>query len=536
MSLDTLFTEAADAGGPPTFDEDDIARRVQVRHRRRRRVATVGAALVVLAGAGAGLALAAAGGSDDVQTTEPPPIDQGIPTVPVTADALVGTWVPVPADEPGTPPRRLHIDADGTFTSDSCNTSFGYWGVGSGLAYLHLEVSTLQLCGSTDRLTHASGVPTLYADGLLRFGDGDGFRRAGVEDVPDPDARRAPATTVVPLAEDELVGSWTELDGQARVTFADDGIADFSDCGSVATSWEVPPPREVNGMTLAEDLRWGHRRAVVESMCGATVTGWLGPTVLTDDGVLIMSAQHRTIFFHRAGEASTELADAELTGGLWVLAAERARDAGSAAWVELDDDGTYRASAPCGVTQGTWAAAGADGATLTVTQPSTEGCAVPDPTSAMTMASVRLAGDDLVATYEPVPCVDGCDTVAPEQVFRRFDDLPVATLDDLLGEWSTSLVVDVSEVSAPVDFVGASAVVLGTCELPYGFDSGELAIGTSDSRGCVRSGLAVLTGPPMAARLDGGVLYLRNTIDGAVQVLVRGLQTFHDTPADVNGG
>lgn len=532
MSLDTLLRDAAESGGPPAFDESDVASRVRARHRRRRGALAVGAVVVVVACGAAGLAVAARGG-DQGSVDERVPVDEGIPVVPITTDALVGAWVPILPDGVEVRPNaRLRIAADGTYGADLCNLVTGYWGAGEGLAALSVDFSTLAFCGAVP--DGESGIPTLYADGLLRWGDLD-FRRADAEVVPDPAARRAPSIPFALPTEDDLVGEWTERGGDARVAFAEDGSVTFADCGEVTTTWMVPPSREVDGATLVEDVQWGDERALLDAFCGDHTTGdRIGFPLLTEDGVLVLPAPGRVIFLRRAAAGPVDDAAPAFVGRRWVLDADRARETGGAARIELQDDGTFAASAACGVDRGTWVADG-DGAALTVTEPaglSPQGCS-PDPTGAMTIETVEPVDGGLLARYEPVPTFGEDGPIVPEQLFRDLDTLPVPTADRLVGDWSSPLTN--AETRTLVRFAEDGSATIGTCAAALGWEVSDTGLRFEvPDDDCVQDHGFVDATTTLDARLDHDVLYLAWD-DERLSVLVQGEEAFHDTQVTVDG-
>ncbi|HYF46233.1 MAG TPA: hypothetical protein VD926_08495, partial [Acidimicrobiales bacterium] len=170
MSLDALFTEAAEAGGPPRFTEDDIALRVDARRARRRRIVAVGAALVVLGGGAFGLVAANRGGSESPADPIGPP-EGGISAIAPTPQVLAGDWSSVP---PGRGSFRFQVD--GRVEFGNCNRFYGRRFEIGGDLVLGSAGGTEMGCGGADgeldRLLQTAPL-TLYEDGLLRVGGHD---------------------------------------------------------------------------------------------------------------------------------------------------------------------------------------------------------------------------------------------------------------------------------------------------------------------------------------------------------------------------
>jgi hypothetical protein len=117
MSVDVLFAEAAESGGPPHFTEDEVEHRVDQRRRRRRGLMGAGALAVVLAGGALGLRLASQDPADEV-TAGPTDValtdTRWVATGPELALYSVVPWI--------------DFREDGTFTiAAACGRNVGAW-------------------------------------------------------------------------------------------------------------------------------------------------------------------------------------------------------------------------------------------------------------------------------------------------------------------------------------------------------------------------------------------------------------------------
>lgn len=112
---------------------------------------------------------------------------------------------------------------------------------------------------------------------------------------------------------------------------------------------------------------------------------------------------------------------------------------GLASWIEFADNGTFTMTVTCGLGHGTWTRTG-DEVAVSVTDPgdgNITNCAEPVPgvDSLGPIVGIQV-GEELVIEHEPVPSPGGGPPTVPQEVFRSLDSLPVATDEDLVGEWS----------------------------------------------------------------------------------------------------
>ncbi len=304
MSLDTLFTEAAEAGGPPRFTEDDIERRVGVRRRRRRGLLTGGAALVVVGLAAGGAFLAARGGSgvDDVSATTV----VEIPVVEPSRGALVGEWevlVPPEGASSVDEPASVTFGADGRFQFHICNSGDGAWTAVDGVLALGVEGREDRACGEQGAWsmladeTIDTGVPTLYDDGLLRIvGEEVTVDLVRVDDPTPADLAtpRATADRPLPMTDEDLAGTWyVSSSPSSTLTFEEDGELRVDDCGAGTASWStqdgILSVRDL--VTEDVDCDFGNRIRLD--------TAVLGRSTLTAQGLLVFQRSGGAVVLRR---------------------------------------------------------------------------------------------------------------------------------------------------------------------------------------------------------------------------------------------
>ena len=304
MSLDTLFTEAAEAGGPPRFTEDDIERRVGVRRRRRRGLLTGGAALVVVGLAAGGAILAARGGSgaDDVPATTV----AEIPAVDASRGALMGEWeVVVPPEGISSvyEPASVIFGADGRFQFHVCNSGDGAWTVVEGVLVLGVEGREDRACGEQGawsmRVDEAldTGVPTLYEDGLLRIVGQDvtfDLVRADDPTPADPGEPRVTADRPLPMTDEDLAGTWyVSSSPSSTLTFEEDGELRVDDCGAGTASWSTQDGTLSVRDLVTEDVDCGFGDRI------RLDTAVLGQSTLTAQGLLVFQRSGGAAVLHR---------------------------------------------------------------------------------------------------------------------------------------------------------------------------------------------------------------------------------------------
>jgi hypothetical protein len=230
------------------------------------------------------------------------------------------------------------------------------------------------------------------------------------------------------------------------------------------------------------------------------------------------------------------VSDNAFTGRRWVLNADAARDAGSAAWIQLEDDGTFSTTTPCGVATGTWAPSG-DGARLTVTEPDDGGlCGQPDAGSSVPLAEVQPVAGGLVVRSEPIPSAGGGDPLVNERLFVDLATLPVPTVEQLVGEWSSAYVTDTDQVRSLVGFADDGTALVSSCTpvVVWELTDDRLHVEVPEDDCLEDFGFH----PPeetLSVHLDDDVLYLAGDEAAPIGVLVRGEETFHDTQVTVDG-
>jgi hypothetical protein len=511
MSLDTLFTEAAEAGGPPRFTEHDIAHRVTVRRVRRRRIATAGAALVVVAGVALGLAAATRGGSDD-PPVQPVPGDE-IPAVPITEQALLGEWRVVVPDG-----SSLDVDTVLTFGTDGV-FSFRGCSVGNG-AYVVMDGELVRTGASTPRAgcagdgawatgldgSLAAGIATFYEDGLLRLSNPltppVDLVRADDSTPPDTETPRAEAATIVPVSDNnQVAGSWTVAGASgASLTLDADGTYQFSDCAEGNGTWRAEYGVTILSqptMTLEPPCLPSDRPELVAALGDGAVT-------LTSEDKLYALGPGQLNFLVLVREgASAPAAPAELTG-TWVRAADEVDSVPQASVIEFGD-GAYRMATTCGTVDGTYAAEGGQ-VTMTLTS-SDLGPACDVFYQDIEVDHAELADGRLtinLAVSGTVP--DGVDLI---REYVRFDQLAVPSAEDLVDTWGSPLLAEV--MPQPLGTFSAGGTLAFACgtPTPWSLNGDQLQIDVPD--GPCEIGYALDPGPhELDVRLDGDVLYLRD--------------------------
>lgn len=255
MSVDVLFTEAAEAGGPPRFTEDDVERRVGTRRRRRRALAGTAAVAVVLFAGGLAVSLANRETPDEVVAG---PAGE-VRIVPFDEAALVGEWVALDPTDQIDGEVTVAFRADGTYTQTGCNGASGQWLINRGHLTIGGGPTPSRACPGTGLQavdsTFASGVPTLYSDGLLHFATDSfalDFVRTDAAPPADPTAPRPPAPTPTPTDMATVAGLWvvadvepdgTPIDGSLQLDA--DGDTLFDGCGQDPGRWSVEAGRVV---------------------------------------------------------------------------------------------------------------------------------------------------------------------------------------------------------------------------------------------------------------------------------------------------
>jgi heat shock protein HslJ len=547
MSLDVLFTEAAESGGPPRFDDTDVRARVQRRRRTRRRVTSGVAVLVVLAGGALGLALAAHSGNGvdpDAAGPVTDPAPAGIQAVPITEEAIVGRWVPIvpPGVDGVGPDASLVIRAGGTYGSTVCNSSSGSWAVAGGRIAFGHGPSTRVMCGSPGSWLSVAdgphGLPTLYADGLLRFGEEVpvDFVRADAAFRPDPDAPRATPIELLDVTEDGLVGRWDGVEADSSLELHDDRTMTFTDCGTAETTWSYDVRELANGVRGGGGLVVDDRQALADAACGVASTGFLQP-ILTADDWLVLSNRMRPMFFQREG-AEVDPA-VSLTGTRWVEEVDGRIAPGYAAWFEFEGDGTVTLNGTCGPLTGRWSSLADRTVGLDIDRSSQAqvNCAPVDPSNSLPAAAAELVGATLIVRSEPIPVPGTAESTTTVRTFVPFDAVPTPTEEQLLGTWATALSLTATGPAPTVTFRSDGTMMIDGCgPATVVDDGGILTIDAGDSAVCLRdAGLGEILHQPLAARLPApDVLHLWNPETAHVIVLVQGGEAVRDTPASVN--
>jgi len=501
MSLDTLFTDAAEAGGPPRFTEDDIGRRVSTRRRRRRSALTVAAVAVVLAGGAAGLALARQGGDEETVAAHPAPEE-----VPITAEALIGRWVEAGSTEPDGPATWLEFAPDGQARAEGCGHGTGPWAASNGELRLRLSRSTRELCSPHDIAYR--GPATLFDDGTLRFEYAPGEPSIRPDDPRMVELRRVDAIGTTP-ERDQLVGTWS-AGPSVQIEFTGGFIGLVDGCTSGRWSLEGDAlsvdPVETDCLPAASP-------AVVEE-----VRAWLPflESARIDDDRLLLSSPDVSIWLTRVDPAAT----LDLAGTRWVTTREELGDRATADWIEFDAGGRFRMSVVCGTHRGTYTIAGST-ATLTVTDrnlgPACDPIAPP-----ADAASAIVEGDhlriDFVATAERNVPEDLTTT------YTNVDSLEVPTAEDLAGAWSVAtFLADSSFGTFQIVFDAEGTARVGPCRSPLGWTSTGEGIEVTPAPGddCLadfgfREGTSNL-----GLRLDGERLYVEPESQEYVTVFAR---------------
>ena len=179
--------------------------------------------------------------------------------VPFDEAALVGEWVALDPTDQIDGEVTVAFRADGTYTQTGCNGASGQWLINRGHLTIGGGPTPSRACPGTGLQavdsTFASGVPTLYSDGLLHFAT-DSFAldlvRTDAAPPADPTAPRPPAPTPTPTDMATVAGLWvvadvepdgTPIDGSLQLDA--DGDTLFDGCGQDPGRWSVEAGRVV---------------------------------------------------------------------------------------------------------------------------------------------------------------------------------------------------------------------------------------------------------------------------------------------------
>ncbi len=356
MSVDVLFTEAAEAGGPPRFTEDDIEHRVGGRRRRRRGLAGAAAVVVVLAGGALGVRLATQDPADEVVAG---PSNAEASIVPFDDGALVGDWTALDPMDRIDGEVTIAFDADGGYVQTGCNGATGQWLVTRGHLTIGTGIVTSMACPGTglqaaDTAFGAASRPSTRTacSGSPPPASRSTSSRDDDPTPPDPEAVRAPAPTPVPTDAATVAGRWVvadiEADGspaRGSLALADDGTLDWDGCGSGTGQWAIDDGKvvlrnvvDLSGVLCAYEPGHPFLDQVLD-----------GRAIYTDDDQLLLIDDVGTIALRRA-----EPATGPLTGVRWVATGPLVEPYTLVPWIELSDDGTYTAQAVCGQSSGDW--------------------------------------------------------------------------------------------------------------------------------------------------------------------------------------